>query len=150
MNKYEEKYKKIVKKLVEKNFPTLRDEKIIIEENEMKSNARAKYGFTGFKIIVSFKLRKFPSKILKGLFAHELCHFEIFKKRGVIITKLGLLLYFTNSKFREKEEKKADKLTIKKGYGKELIYTRKYLKLRKPEFYLTDNEIKHFIKKYKK
>lgn len=142
MNKCEDRYQKEVDFLVNRSFPRLKG-KIKIKEKEMSSKAMARYTITGRIIILSKLLRKYPITKLRGLFVHELAHFDINEKKefGWFATKLDIIYCNISKKHREKIEKEADMLTIKRGYRKDLIKTRKLLKPKNSQYYLNLREI---------
>lgn len=155
--KFEKRYQKIVDELVEKSFPSLKNEKIIVKEKDMKSFARADYLPFLKRIRVGLMLRKADNKTLAGLFAHELCHFEDFKKKGYLITFICYILHKFSDKFRRKLEKETDRLTIRKGYGNELIKITSFVNKRRTKKrkhfeknYLKVEEIKQEMKKLKR
>ena len=158
MNQYENRYSKIVNELIMKSFPELKNFKIILFESNAKRfekhSADIFYGFFFAVIRVSKKVRKFPRKALVGLFAHELSHFTIFHNRRPFQKFLAGFNYLTSKKHHKKEERDTDRFAIKRGYWKELYFTR----VKKKEVYgfsLDDNylnpkEIKSYVKKIRK
>lgn len=140
-------YQKIVDDLVKKSFPELGG-KVKVEERDMSSKARARFTIFGRKIIVEKSLRKYPDKILKGLFIHELSHFEINRRKhlGWLGTKLDILYCYISKEHIKKIEKSDDMLAIEKGYKKDLLLTRKILGVKNPERYLNLKEIKQYAK----
>lgn len=122
---YSAKYGGIVKKLVRKSFPSLREEKIILIEipDINRFNAFA-FDFYSLKIIFIYrKARAYSDKALIGLFAHELSHFErykIMKKQRVNLSLLELKYLFSKEK-RISEERETNVLAFKKGYKKEIL-----------------------------
>ena len=131
MNKNISRYGKIIKQLIDRSFPTLRKENIRIYERENFSYKALVIYLPFFKaIFIDKKLRKASDKALKGLFAHELAHVEIFKKRGQIWTDISAIKYFIlkSKKHQKKVEKETNDLVIKKGYKKELTEIRKFKK----------------------
>jgi len=162
MNKYVEKYHKIVKGLIRNAFPKLKNKKILICESDDKKFklhfADTYYFILFWRIRIGKKLRKFPDEFLKGALAHELSHIEIFEKRNFIRKIISGFKCLVSENFREKEEKNTDKITIQKGYGKELYSFRKHTlsisdektKARIKRFYLFLSEIKQYMKKLKK
>ena len=148
-NKYVKKYKKIVDGLVEKSFPGLKGKKIKIFE----------FGITnlyGLFIPMNFiglhkKCRSFSNKIIKGILVHELCHAEFSNKVKFLKRFLILMGYWFFPRLRMREEIKTDKLSIKKGYGKELFELARKIELdldRKDVRYgLSSEQIKSYAKK---
>lgn len=146
-----QKYQRIVDEIIEKSFPELKEKKIIIKEKTTFSyRAHVGYYPWGMQIIISHQLRKFSHKFIKRILFHELCHLEIFKKWGIIRTNLDFLFYLLSKKHRLKVEKEANILMIKKGYGKQILEVRKENLKRGLTYSLTENEIKYYIKKFKK
>ena len=78
------KYEKIVENFIKKDFPSLKDQKIIIKEKKAKYRAHVMYFPWGMTIYFNQTLRKFPEKIIKRIIFHELCHLELFKEKGWI------------------------------------------------------------------
>ena len=97
--------------------------------------------------------KKLNKKVITGLIAHELAHFALFQeKRWIDFWKL----FFSSDKEKGiQEERKTDKLAIRKGYGNEMIATKieakrllkgtKYEKIL--DNYLTVNEVKKYMRK---
>ena len=161
MNKYIEKYRKIIDRLVEKSFPSLKGKKIIIKES---GNSR-RYHAVVFEflflslILTSKKCRKLSDKALKALFAHELAHQEIIKQMKFFEMISYFLRWLFLRRVKVDFERRTDLLVIKKQYGNELIELKKQalkgkdkeeLKKIKKRGYLSLEEIKSYIKKFKK
>lgn len=161
MNKYKKRYQKIVKKLVEKSFPELKNVKIRIcesDHNKFKSaSADAYYYVLFWKIRLGKRVRKFPKKYIIAILAHELCHISIFQKRNFIKKIIFFYFILFLRKYREAEERNTELLEIQKGYGKELYSFRKYALLiadkkareRIKKYYLSPKQIKQEMKKLK-
>jgi len=130
MNKYLREYKNNINKLVKKSFPSLKKEKIIVSEFP-----RIIFWASGFVlpipkfnlIFIKTSIRKRNNLIKNAILAHEISHIEIIKKKNKNIFALlfwglcvGISWIFGKNPARE-NERKADLLTIKKGYGKELL-----------------------------
>jgi hypothetical protein len=143
MNKWESKYQEEVNYLITKNFPILKN-KVVVKEKSMPSKAKARYTLKGRTIFLNKDLRKYTIKALRGLFVHELSHLEINKKKGFgwFLSKIDIILAYSSAKYRQIIEKEADALTIKKGYKKELVITRRLLRPRNSRYYLSLEEIK--------
>lgn len=97
----------------------------------------------------------FSEKALTGAIAHEFGH-QIDYKRINIIQKVAFVIkYKKDMNIRKQTEQKADKITIQRGYGNELIQLLKeseqkfekqrWLKLKKT--HLSIKEIKKLMKK---
>lgn len=157
MEEYLKKYKKVIDGLIKKSFPKLKDKKIFISEvpNFKKWNAGVWYFIFFNWILVCKKVRDYPIKELKALFAHELGHIEYFENLNLLEKMEYGLKWLFSKKIRAEFETKTDSLVIKKGYGKELlklvqrgekIRTKGERLKRKEQGYLTSNQIKKLIK----
>lgn len=120
-------YGEIVKRLIKKSFPSLKDKKIFIYESKwVWYNADASY-FLFFSVIrISPHVRKLSDKAKTGLLVHELCHLETFYEKGPVLTLIGTFLYFLSERIYRKVERKNDEKVVSKGYGKELKVFRKW------------------------
>lgn len=148
MGNYIKQYERILRELVKKYFPLLKNKKIYIKEKEAKYRAKVSHLPWGFKITMSTKLRKFPEKSWKRILTHELCHLEIFSKRSWIITNVEFIFYLLSKKVRNGVEKEANILMIQKGFGNEVLTARKGNISRGLEYSLSEKEIRDYIKKY--
>jgi len=70
--------------------------------------------------------KKISKKSLRGLIAHELSHFSIFQRDNW--SKSWKFFFTATKKEAIRMEKTTDRLAIEKGYGKELIATKKKAK----------------------
>lgn len=150
---YKEKYQKIINKLIGKNFPELEGKKIHIFENKKVHATAAVTKFPFFlKLTVNYRVRKYSKKLLMGIFAHELCHFEQWERHPWDYYFLqGFRVTF--KKLNIKMEKETDKRAIKKGYARELYsqrlsrYRSKSISFDKlKDLYLSPREIKAYAK----
>lgn len=117
-----EKYKGITQQLIEQSYPLLKGKKIYILVAQLRFFA-CSFWFPPFLriIILSKRVRNFDDSVVTGLIAHELCHQERYLKMGVL-KYLGFAVRFlTSRKVQAAEEKATDRLTIEKGYGRELF-----------------------------
>lgn len=161
MNHHEEKYNKIVRELIKKSFPELKKSIIFInyiDSPYCKHNATV-FEFFIFKWIIVFKKAKNYSKdALIGMFAHELSHLAIIKKRN-FFQKIAYFWSWPFSKKKRAEfERKTDIEVVKKGYGKQRIELNKFSfkgktkeqlgEIRK-KGYLSNKEIRYHMKKLK-
>ncbi|MBP7730103.1 MAG: hypothetical protein KA114_00550 [Bacteroidales bacterium] len=71
-------------------------------------------------IVISTRIKKLNDSAMRGIIAHELCHQEKYLKMSPwqYIRFAAKYLFF--KKARMLEEKDIDRLTIEKGYGREL------------------------------
>ncbi len=151
MNKYTEKYRGIIDRLIDKSFPILRGKKIYISYfNAKKYSGGAFWILPFWRVIFINKNKKFNDEQLIGLFVHELGHFEVYQKRSWLSFWFIELLYWIFPKFREKEEKNVDKRIIQKGYAKKYYsFVREFhnKKLKVSKYYFSPEEIKSYAKK---
>ncbi len=155
MDQYEKKYNKIVRELIKKSFPELKNHKIIFRETKLVFGARVYYFYFFSLYLIG---RGSEKGLSKGGMAHELSHLEIYKKWGFWKTALLSVLQFFSTKIRRKIEAGADISAIKKGHGNELYKTRKRTLSKADErirrlikkYYLSLEEIKQLTKKFKK
>ena len=153
-----EKYYKILNQIITESFPTLKNQEIkIIEDKKILLSADAKKFNNYLRLRLNYDIRDYSNELVKGLFSHELSHFEYF----LILNKLNFFIYeikYNFSKqYRKKIERETDINAIKKGYARELYAQRKLkwdLKDRKIEKlkknYLSPEEIKKISIKLKK
>ncbi len=150
----DKKYKRVVNKLIKKNFPELQGKKIkIIEYNFTKT-----YG--GFIPIINWigvnkKCRNFSNKELEAFFIHELCHMSYFSKTDFFKSVLyGFLSNFSTGAIRKKIEFETDRMVIRKGYARqmfELIKRRENDTYRRDfKCYMSANQLKSYAKRIKK
>jgi len=153
MNK--NKHKKVLQKLIATSFPKLKGRKIyLICMNLGKFSGGVFWLLPNIRLIfVHPKTEKWNEKLLTGLLAHELCHFEITKKYGWTKTLFFEILYWIIPNIRRKNEKETDGLTIKKGYGRELYEVSKkrtYKNTKTESYYLSSKEIRKYAESIKK
>ncbi len=158
MNKYELKYKKIVDGLIEKSFPNLKGKKIFISDIKFQvRNASATVTYFGFCawVVVWPASRKYSEKVLRGLFAHELSHYEVILNMDFLEKIKFAFRWLFTKKGKAWFETTADKYAIKKGYAREQHELAKIvekgkskekLKKRHENGYLSSKEIKSYAK----
>jgi hypothetical protein len=149
MNKYLKKYEDILHQLIKESFPSLKDKKIFLKEKKAPWRAHVVYSLRGMKIEVSYKLRRFDKKVIRRILIHELCHLEIFLKWGFLRTHIDYIIYSISKSHRNKVEKEADILMIKKGYGKLVLDAQRNTIKRGLKYSLTEEEIRYYAKKFK-
>jgi hypothetical protein len=140
------KYKKIVKEIVNKSFPLLKNRRFYVIRFKSKNYSGGAFWLLPFLRLIFITKRKFTNKQFVGLISHELSHFEIFQKRGWLISIFITICYWLYPGFRRKEEIKADKLAIRKGYAKELFLFRKNQSKKLISNYLSLKQIKSYAK----
>ncbi|MFW6312173.1 MAG: hypothetical protein ACOC1K_08060 [Nanoarchaeota archaeon] len=160
MNKYEKKYHKIVERYIEKGYSELSNYRIEIEEVEdVNYYALAYYKKPGvFTIKLSKKVRKWSKNGVKAMLSHELGHFIVYKKIGWILTRISDWLEEKFRFWKRVQERKADRIAIKRGCGECILKSREEMEKGKREkkdeknkkpIYLTAKEIEEEMEKYR-
>ena len=97
----------------------------------------------------------FSDKALKGALAHELSHQVDYNTKGFFTRLFFRFKYFRNTEFKKKTEREADRITVKNGFGIELIqllkesekkFERKRFLERIKPFHLTISEVKSLMR----
>ncbi len=168
MNKYIKEYKTIVNKIVKKSFPSLKKEKIIIIESPKiifwVSGYVANFPAYSSFIFINKRIRQRDKATKIALLAHELCHIESIKKSHKSFLELFIwgiiedISWIFGKNPSKKDERQTDIETVKKGYGKELLHiamnrkrrlSPRVLSMVYKRGYLSPEEVKKFMKKYK-
>jgi hypothetical protein len=115
------KYLIIARKLINASFPMLRDKKIHIFIVRFRFYACSIWlpPFIRF-IIMSTRTKNFNENVISGILAHELCHQERYLEKGMLYYLRFATGFIFSRKVRINEEKATDRLTIEKGYGRQL------------------------------
>ena len=110
-------YDSIVRKLVKKSFPSLRNSKFIVIERDIGIfSGMAIWIFPWFRLIVLHpRVDLLNDDFVTGLLAHELCHFEQFKKETWIGHMFRLIVYLCSEKNKILVERRTDAMVIEKG-----------------------------------
>ena len=145
-----ERYSIIARKLINDSFPMLKDKKIHLFVFRFRFYALSVWlpFFIRF-IVMSRRTKSFNENVITGILAHELCHQERYLEMGAL-KYIGFAIGFLISrKVQAAEEKATDRLTIEKGYGRQLyelseISYRDKKHERINEFYMTLEEIKSY------
>ena len=115
--------KRIKKRMIElrkKSFPEIKGKIFILEVPFQIPGGMSLCPLPSFNILLlTNKCKRLSNDVLTGLIAHELSHFSRFNRKGSLW--FWKFLLFPKKGERAKEEREADKLAIKKGYGKQII-----------------------------
>ena len=132
---------------VKKSYPEINSKLVLFDKPSfMLSNSVNHNIYYNSKQVKQFK---FSNKALRGALAHELSH-QLDYKNYNFFSRLFFKYKYKNLNFRRKVEREADKITVSRGYGKELIQLLKESKLKYPKqrfeerikpFHLTISEI---------
>jgi len=117
---YKDRYNLIVKDLVKKSFPILKDKRFFIFEFNVTSLYGVYIPILNF-IGLNKKCRGFSDKLIRGMLVHELCHVEYSKIKGIFWSGFFFIFYWFSRKLRGNEEIRADKSVVEKGYARELF-----------------------------
>lgn len=114
-------YIRIIGKLINDSFPLLRNKKIHLFIFRFRFFALSVWipPFIRF-IVMSTRTKEFNENIITGILAHELCHQERYLKLGAIKYLGFAVMFLVSRKAQANEERAADRLTIEKGYGRQL------------------------------
>jgi hypothetical protein len=145
-----EKYLSIASRIIDDSFPLLKDKKIRLYIFRFRFYAMSVWlpPFIRF-IIMSTRTKYFNENVITGILAHELCHQERYLKLGARkYIKFGVK-FLISRKAQAVEERDTDKLTIEKGYARQLYelsqiqyYDKKHERIN--EFYMSLDEIKSY------
>lgn len=101
------------------------------------------------------KPAELSKEVLTGWFAHELGHILDYQQRTPIGMLLFIVGYVISARYRSKAERTADLFALAKGFGSELMATKRYIleqsklperyKARIRKFYLSPDELELLI-----
>jgi hypothetical protein len=114
-------YKRIAGKLIDDSFPLLRNKKIHLFVFRLRFYALSVWipPFIRF-IVMSTRTRDFNENVITAILVHELCHQERYFKLGALKYIRFAIVFLLSRKAQAIEEMATDKLTIEKGYGRQL------------------------------
>jgi len=148
---------------VKKSYPELRNVNIkVIIQKKAKFAARA-YAIPPANLYIMWinhsRCKDKGRKELTGMIAHELAHHVQLKSNKLMFIRAPFQLVLPKKsslwkKWQRRIEREADEITIKRGFGKELLANYIYKKKHNPEIYkraceigyLTIEEIKEHIR----
>jgi len=145
-----EKYIIISRKLRNDSFPLLKDKKIHLFVFRLRFYALSVWIPPFFRVIVmSTRAKSFNENVITAILAHELCHQERYLKMGALKYIQFAIGFIISRKLQAAEERATDRLTIEKGYGRQLYELSKIQFLDKKhkrinEFYMSLEEIKSY------
>jgi hypothetical protein len=151
-----ENFREITHMLIASSFPVLRDKKIIVMTGFVRFYAFSVWIPPLLRLIVLSKhTRTLSTSAVTGLIAHELCHQERYLKMGVLKYFIFAVRFLFSRRTRSSEEKATDRLTIEKGYGRDLyelsVITHKDKNHDKIiDFYLSLDEIETYARNLNK
>jgi len=140
----------IANKIISESFPLLEGKKIHFYVFWLSF-----FGFSAWIppffrfIVISTRTSDFSDEVLTGILAHELCHQERYLEKGTWRYLKFAVGFLFSKKVQAAEEKATDRLTIEKGYGRQLyeltIISRKDSNHKKiMDNYLSPDEIKAY------
>jgi hypothetical protein len=145
-----EKYLIITENLINQSFPLLKGKKIHLFVFRLRFYAMSLWlpPFIRF-IVMSTRTSQFNENVITGILAHELCHQERYFRLGASKYLLFGLRFIFSRKEQALEEKATDRMTIDKGYGKQLYelseiqyFDKKHERIN--ELYMSLEEIKEY------
>jgi hypothetical protein len=144
------KYIQIIASLINESFPKLKDKKIHLYVFRFRFYAMSVWfpPFIRF-IVMSTRTKEFNDNVVTGILAHELCHQERYTEMGIRGYLRFAIRFMTSRKTQANEERATDRLTIEKGYGRQLYelsqiqyYDKNHERIN--EFYMSLDEIKSY------
>jgi hypothetical protein len=116
-----EKYYEIAHRLIADSFPKLRNKKIYVSTFRFRFYAMSVWLPPFIRIIImSTRTKDFSENVITGIMAHELCHQERYADMGLMNYLRFAISFIFSKKVQASEEKATDRLTIEKGYGRQL------------------------------
>ncbi|MGQ9621707.1 MAG: hypothetical protein ACUVTX_12130 [Bacteroidales bacterium] len=140
-------------KIIQDSFPLLRRKKVFFFVFWFRYYAMSLMIPPFIHIVVfSTQAKKLNDKALTGLIVHELCHQERYLKMGLLSYLSFILGYMFSKKIQVREEHVTDRMTIYKGYARELyeltLITREDASHKKIiDNYLTPDEVREYALK---
>jgi hypothetical protein len=116
-----ERIRVIGERIISESFPSLNGKKIHFYVFWLSF-----FGFSAWVppffrfIVISTRTRAFSDDVLTGILAHELSHQERYLEMGTARYLKFALGFIFSKKVQAAEEKATDRLTIEKGYGRQL------------------------------
>jgi hypothetical protein len=145
-----EKYVTIIENLVDRSFPLLQGKKIHLFVFRLRFYAMSVWipPFIRF-IAMSTRTKSFNENVLTAILAHELCHQERYLKLGALKYTFFAFRFIFSRKEQAREELATDRLTVEKGYGRQLYELSEIQFLDKKherinEFYMSLEEIRSY------
>jgi hypothetical protein len=111
----------IAERIISESFPSLQGKKIHFYVIWLSF-----FGFSAWVppffrfIVISTRTREFTDEVLTGILAHELCHQERYLAMGTVSYLKFAVGFLFSKRVQAEEEKATDRLTIEKGYGRQL------------------------------
>lgn len=124
MQNYKQEYYKILNKLINDSFISLKRKKIIILESRFSNlMGMALRPLPMLNLIILNKdVRNKCVEYKTGLIVHELSHIDLYQKISWVRYLYEGILYLTSRKFRSENEWETEKHAIKKGYVKQVCH----------------------------
>jgi hypothetical protein len=135
---------------------TMRAQPIIDKAILFRASRKYRIQFSDHLEIARYvKPAELPKDVLTGWFAHELGHLIDYQRRTPI-GMIGFIIgYVISAKYRSKAERTADLFALERGFGQELMATKRYIleksklperyKARIRKFYMSPDELELLI-----
>jgi hypothetical protein len=108
-------------RLISESFPVLQTRKVHFITLRFRFYAVSFWiPFAARIIVISTRTRNFSDMVLTGILAHELSHQERYLSMGKAGYIIFAFRYIFSKKLQADEERATDRLTIDKGYGRQL------------------------------
>jgi len=141
---------RIRNKQIEDSFPLFRNKKVHLIIMSLPFYACSVWipPFLRF-IVISKRTKDLSDNVIEGIMAHELCHQERYLEMGTLRYLKFAIGFITSRRAKANEEKATDRLTIEKGYGRQLFELSEIQYIDKKherinEYYLSLEEIRSY------
>jgi hypothetical protein len=148
--------KSIAESIINDSFPILKGKKIHYFTMYLRFFAFSAWIPPYLRIVVvSTRTKDLNEFVLSGIIVHELCHQERYIAMGFLRYLRFIISYAFSAEIRRAEERETDRLTITKGYARQLydltIISKKDKNHREIiDNYLTQDEIREYAEKHGK
>jgi len=113
--------KLIAKEIIDNSFPMLKEKRIFYLVIWFRFFGLSVWIPPCIRIIlISTRVKKLNDSAMRGIIAHELCHQEKYLKMSTLQYMRFIAKYLFSKHARMLEEKDTDRMTIEKGYVREL------------------------------
>jgi hypothetical protein len=117
----QERVRSIGNKIIMRSFPAMHTKRVHFYVLWLKFYAFSAWIPPFYRFVaISTRTKDFTDDVLTGIMAHELCHQERYLEMGTRRYLRFVIGYLFSKKVQNAEEKATDKLTIEKGYGRQL------------------------------
>jgi hypothetical protein len=111
----------LASEIINDSFPLLKGKKVIFTVMKFRFFAMSFLIPPSLRIIIiSRRTEEFSDSVMTAIIAHELCHQERYLEMGTLKYLKFAANYLFSKRAQEEEEKATDRLTVEKGYARQL------------------------------